>query len=115
MGWWGRPLLNEGFASWMEKLRPDHYFRNGRCGTEFASGDVAYAMGLDGPANTHPIQVYVDDSGSVDEIFRYGILPKGSSIINMLQHYVGGKSFRRLQIILRTQLCTHHGRAMAGY
>jgi len=63
--------------------------------TEFASGDVAYAMGMDGLANTHPIQVAVDDPVHLDEIFEYVSYQKGSSIIKCCTTTWAGKASGR--------------------
>ena len=94
MRWWDDLWLNEGFASWMENFAQDNLFPEWKVWTEFVSGDVSYSMGMDGLANTHPIQVEVEDPIHLDEIFDAVSYQKGSSIINMLHHYLGGKAFR---------------------
>ncbi|MDB5178767.1 MAG: hypothetical protein JWN01_710 [Patescibacteria group bacterium] len=95
MSWWDDLWLNEGFASWIEVLAQDHLFPEWNLWTEFASSNVSYAMELDGLANTHPIQVEVDDPRHLDEIFDAISYSKGASIINMLHHYLGAEAFQK--------------------
>lgn len=104
MAWWDDLWLNEGFASWMEVFAKDRLFPDWHCWTEYVSVDVASAMEMDALANTHPIQVPVDDPRALDEIFDAVSYSKGSSIINMLHHYLGAEVFRDG---LRTYLKRH--------
>jgi puromycin-sensitive aminopeptidase len=95
MSWWNDLWLNEGFASWMEVFAKDHLFPEWEVWTEFVNTDFAYSMDMDGLANTHPIEVEVDDPRGLDEVFDAVSYYKGSSIINMLHHYLGGDDFRK--------------------
>jgi puromycin-sensitive aminopeptidase len=95
MAWWDDIWLNEGFATWVEVLAMDHLFPEWSPWEEFAATNVAYAMELDGLANTHPIQVPVDDPRSLDEIFDAISYSKGASIIDMLHHYLGAEVFKK--------------------
>lgn len=95
MAWWNDLWLNEGFASWMEVFAKDHLFPEWEVWTEFVNTDFAYSMDLDGLANTHPIEVEVEDPRALDEVFDAVSYYKGSSIINMLHHYLGGEAFRK--------------------
>ncbi len=102
MAWWEDLWLNEGFASWMEVFAKDKLFPEWQVWTEYVSNDLSRAMEMDSLANTHPIQVSVDDPRALDEIFDAVSYSKGSSIINMLHHYLGPDDFRRgLQDYLR--------------
>jgi puromycin-sensitive aminopeptidase len=94
MAWWNDLWLNEGFASWMEVYAKDSLFPEWDVWTEFVNTDFAYSMDMDGLANTHPIQVEVDDPRALDEVFDAVSYYKGSSIINMLHHYLGADDFR---------------------
>jgi len=95
MAWWDDLWLNEGFASWMEGFAKDHLFPDWQTWTEFVSSDFAFSMELDGLANTHPIQVEVEDPRALDEVFDAVSYYKGSSVINMLHHYLGAEAFRK--------------------
>ncbi len=95
MAWWDDLWLNEGFASWVEVLAMDKLFPEWKAWDEFASSTLAYAMDLDGLANTHPIQVHVNDPRFLDEIFDAISYYKGASIINMIHQYVGPEDFRK--------------------
>ncbi len=74
----------------MDKLFPQWQPWN-----DFAASNVAYSMELDGLANTHPIQVEVDDPRALDEIFDAISYYKGASVINMLHQYLGDADFRK--------------------
>ncbi len=95
MAWWEDLWLNEGFATWVETLAMDKLFPEWKTWEEFAVANVSYAMELDGLANTHPIQVPVEDPRSLDEIFDAISYSKGASIIDMLHHYLGAETFRK--------------------
>ena len=95
MAWWDDIWLNEGFATWVETLAMDKLFPEWNVWEEFASANVAYAMELDGLANTHPVQVPVDDPRSLDEIFDAISYSKGASVIDMLHHYLGADDFKK--------------------
>jgi puromycin-sensitive aminopeptidase len=51
-------------------------------------------MDLDALANTHPIEVEVNDPRELDEIFDAISYAKGASIIHMLFHYLNEDTFR---------------------
>ncbi|HSX01797.1 MAG TPA: M1 family metallopeptidase [Candidatus Saccharimonadia bacterium] len=95
MAWWNDLWLNEGFASWVEVLAQDHLFPEWQVWTQFAAGDLAGALDDDALANTHAIEVEVEDPRALDEIFDGISYAKGASIINMLHHYLGAETFRR--------------------
>lgn len=95
MAWWDDIWLNEGFATWVEVLAMDHLYPEWNAWEEFASTHVASAMELDGLANTHPIQVPVEDPRELDEIFDAISYSKGASVIDMLHHYLGAGVFKR--------------------
>jgi puromycin-sensitive aminopeptidase len=102
MTWWNDLWLNEGFASWVEVLAQDHLFPEWEVWTQFVGDHFARAQELDALANTHPIEVQVDDPRALDEIFDAVSYSKGGAIINMLHHYLGAETFRRgLQAYLK--------------
>jgi len=94
MAWWNDVWLNEGFATWLEVMALNTLFPEWLPWEQFGEEHVARAMELDGLANTHPIDVVVDDPRALDEIFDAVSYSKGASIINMLHHYIGDQAFR---------------------
>ncbi len=94
MEWWNDLWLNEGFASWIEVLAQDHLFPEWDVWTQFIVSDLERAQGLDALANTHPIEVEVNDPAELDGIFDAISYSKGASIINMLHSYLGAEMFR---------------------
>ncbi len=94
MSWWNDLWLNEGFASWMEVMAQDSLFPDWSVWEQFTSEHYARALELDGLANSHPIDVPVEDPRELDEIFDAVSYSKGAAIINMVHSYVGAEVFR---------------------
>jgi len=95
MAWWEDLWLNEGFATWAATLAMDHLFPEWEVWTQFIDEEFAQAQEMDSLANTHPIQVAVDDPRALDEIFDAISYAKGASVINMLHHYLGADHFKQ--------------------
>ena len=95
MAWWNDLWLNEGFATWVEVLAMDKLYPEWQAWDDFTTNTMAYSMDLDGLANTHAIQVDVEDPRSLDEIFDAISYFKGASIINMIAQYIGATAFRK--------------------
>lgn len=95
MAWFEDLWLNEGFATWVATLAMDHLFPEWQVWTQFIDEEYAQAQEMDALANTHPIQVEVDDPRALDEIFDAISYAKGASVINMLHHYLGENDFKR--------------------
>ncbi len=95
MAWWSDLWLNEGFATWVASLAMDKLFPEWEIWTSFIQEEFSQALEMDSLANTHPIQVEVDDPRSLDEIFDAISYAKGASVLNMLHHYLGAEDFRR--------------------
>ncbi len=95
MAWWNDLWLNEGFAAWAETLALDRMFPEWRAWHQFVGWRLEWALRDDALANTHPIEVEVEDPLALDEIFDGISYAKGAGIINMLHHYLGPDDFRR--------------------
>lgn len=95
MRWWTDLWLNEGFASWVEYLAVDHIFPEWNMWTQFIVDDQQIALKLDALENTHPIEVQVHHPDEIHTIFDTISYSKGSSVIHMLEHYLGHDVFRK--------------------
>lgn len=93
MRWWTDLWLNEGFASWVEYLAVDHIFPEWQMWTQFIADEQQVAFKLDGLENTHPIEVPVHHPDEIRTIFDTISYSKGSSVIHMLEHYLGHDVF----------------------
>jgi tricorn protease interacting factor F2/3 len=96
MCWWDDIWLNESFAALMETKITDALEPGFEPWTDFLLRTWGKASGLDGDAlrATHPIRVQVlrpEDVGQVFDEICYG---KGSSLLAMLDHYLGEGRFR---------------------
>ncbi|GFS55864.1 glutamyl aminopeptidase [Nephila pilipes] len=92
MKWWSDLWLNEGFASYMSikgtKLVEPDIDRDEDVATSFLTG----AMQGDQTVNSHPIVQPVIHPNS--EIFDSVTYSKGSTVLRMLEHYMG-EDFRK--------------------
>ncbi len=95
MRWWNDLWLNEGFASWIEYKAVDHLFPEWDMWVQFYTDDQSTAFGLDGLESSHPIEVEVINPAEIDEIFDAVSYQKGSSVIHMLEKYLGEEVFRK--------------------
>jgi len=94
MKWWNDLWLNEGFASWVEYLAVDHIFPEWQMWTEFVADDYLRGQSLDSLANTHPIEVTVDNPEEIRDIFDAISYSKGASVVRMLNAYLGPEDFK---------------------
>lgn len=95
MRWWTDLWLNEGFASWVEYLAVDHIFPQWQMWTQFIADEQQAALKLDALENTHPIEVPVNHPDEIHSIFDTISYSKGSSVIHMLEHYLGREAFQK--------------------
>lgn len=94
MRWWTDLWLNEGFASWIEFLAVDHIFPEWNMWTQYVAEEQQVALKLDALENTHAIEVPVKHPDEIRTIFDIISYNKGSSVIHMLNEYLGADLFR---------------------
>jgi puromycin-sensitive aminopeptidase len=94
MRWWTDLWLNEGFASWMEYFAVDHLYPEWQMWREFIVNEQEAALKQDALPSTHPIEVKIKHPDEIRTIFDSISYSKGSSVINMLYHYLGEEAFR---------------------
>ncbi len=94
MEWWDDLWLNEGFATFIGTQACDQLFPEWQVWTQFVNQYFSSAMKLDCLKNSHPIQVEVNRSSQVDEIFDAISYNKGSCVIRMIANIVGAENFR---------------------
>ena len=93
MAWWDDLWLNEGFASWMEsrttiRLHPEWHWELRAVDTRDA------AMERDALATTHPVVQHISNVQQASQAFDSITYDKGSSVIHMLENYVGDDAWR---------------------
>ncbi|CDS43300.1 puromycin sensitive aminopeptidase [Echinococcus multilocularis] len=102
MKWWTHLWLNEGFATWIEYLAVDHCFPEYDIWTVFLTDVISNAVATDALKTSHPIEVEVHSPDEVAEIFDAVSYEKGSSIIRMINDYVGPEKFMKgLQLYIQ--------------
>ncbi|KAJ3081087.1 Aminopeptidase 2 mitochondrial [Rhizoclosmatium hyalinum] len=93
MQWWNDLWLNEGFATFVGWLAVDHLFPEWDIWTGYITGTLSGALNLDALRSSHPIDVAVKSALEVGQIFDAISYMKGSSIIRMLNDFLGGQVF----------------------
>ncbi|XP_008208455.1 puromycin-sensitive aminopeptidase isoform X2 [Nasonia vitripennis] len=95
MEWWTDLWLNEGYASFMQYLSIDHLYPEYNIWIQFLMSTFIKALELDALANTHPIEVPVENPSEITEIFDQISYSKGASIIRMIHNYIGADDFQK--------------------
>ncbi|CAI9753742.1 unnamed protein product [Fraxinus pennsylvanica] len=94
MEWWTHLWLKEGIATWVSYLVTDKLFPEWKIWNRFIQ-DMTSALRMDALEQSHPIEVEIHQARSVLEFFDAISYRKGSSVIRMLQDYLGDEIFQK--------------------
>ncbi|KZV34117.1 hypothetical protein F511_42888 [Dorcoceras hygrometricum] len=94
MEWWSHLWLNEGFATWVSYLATDRLFPEWKIWNHFLQVTVD-GLHMDALEQSHPIEVEIPRAQLVEEYFDDISYDKGSSVIRMLQNYLGDDIFQK--------------------
>jgi len=95
MQWWTDLWLNEGFASYMEKLCTDKLFPHWKVWNLYlASSRYRNAIEIDSLKNTHAIEVELNHPDEINETFDMVSYEKGTAIVRMISEYIGEYKFK---------------------
>ncbi len=92
---WGDIWLNESFATFMSYKAMDYSDKSLFSRDHFLEDRYETARVYDAIENTHPISFKADNPIDILEGFDIITYDKGSSILNMLEKFVGEENFRR--------------------
>jgi len=95
MKWWNDLWLNESFATFMATKFVDKFYPEWDMWNQFIEGAMNVAMSLDSLKTTHPIDVKVNSTSEIREIFDAISYDKGGCVLRMLEHYVGEPNFQK--------------------
>jgi tricorn protease interacting factor F2/3 len=95
MKWWNDLWLNESFATFMATKFVDKFYPEWDLWNQFIEDAMNTAMGLDSLKNTHPIDVKVNSTSEIREIFDAISYDKGGCVLRMLENYVGESNFQK--------------------
>ncbi|KAH8335428.1 hypothetical protein KR074_001621 [Drosophila pseudoananassae] len=116
MNWWNDLWLNEGFASFIEYLGVDAVFPEWKMASnrqinktrtpknlfifakqrdQFIISTLHSVLTLDGTLGSHPIIQTVENPDQITEIFDTITYSKGSSLVRMLEDFLGQTTFRQ--------------------
>ncbi|CAI2170148.1 17754_t:CDS:10 [Funneliformis geosporum] len=93
MEWWDHLWLNEGFATWAGNFAVDKFFPDWDIWTQFVTEGFQSALQLDSLRSSHPIEVPVNDTSEISQVFDAISYYKGASVIRMLNSFLGEKVF----------------------
>jgi tricorn protease interacting factor F2/3 len=95
MKWWNDLWLNESFATFMATKFVDKFYPEWDMWNQFVEDAMNVAMSLDSLKTTHPIDVKVNLTSEIREIFDAISYDKGGCVLRMLEHYVGEPNFQK--------------------
>ncbi len=97
MRWWDDVWLNESFASFLETKVTDEIDPSLDAPTDFVLRTAGMAAALDGDSLgvTHPVRAKVARPEEISQVFDEISYGKGSSVLRMLETYLGEEVFRR--------------------
>jgi aminopeptidase N len=93
MQWWDDIWLNEGFATWLERLpmRESTPQWNARLDEVV---DTQRAMAVDMLKTTRPVRTHVETTTEINQVFDSIAYQKTAAIIRMIEGYVGPAAYR---------------------
>jgi tricorn protease interacting factor F2/3 len=96
MNWWSDIWLNESFASFLETKITDRIEPSIDARSDFFLRREGMGWALDGDslAATHPVRTRVERPEEISQIFDEISYGKGSSVLAMLESYLGEDAFR---------------------
>jgi puromycin-sensitive aminopeptidase len=94
MKWWNGIWLNEAFATFASMKCVDAFRPDWKIWLTF-SADRTHAMGTDAVGSTRPIEFAVESPEEANEMFDNLTYLKGSSVLRMLEQYLGEETFRQ--------------------
>ena len=93
MKWWNGIWLNEAFATFASMKCVDAFRPDWKVWLTFAA-DRTHSMGTDAVGSTRPIEFKVESPEEANEMFDDLTYLKGSSVLRMLEQYLGEDTFR---------------------
>ncbi len=94
MKWWDGIWLNEAFACFMEFKATDAMKPEWKRWLTFAAVDRPWAFDVDSLAATRPVEFEVSSPDEANEMFDALTYGKGSSLLRMIEQYIGEEAFR---------------------
>ncbi|KAK3929260.1 Glutamyl aminopeptidase [Frankliniella fusca] len=104
MKWWTDLWLNEGFATFMAQKSVANMHPDWAYGDQFVVDTLLSVLKLDAELSSHPVLQEVSNPDQITEIFDSISYDKGSSVILMLEAFMGPENFKKG---LHTYLSTH--------
>lgn len=95
MRWWDGIWLNEAFASFMEMKTTDAVRPEWKRWLAFAAGERPWGQSIDALVSTRPVEYEVRSPEEADEMFDALTYGKGSSVLRMIEQFLGEDVFRR--------------------
>jgi aminopeptidase N len=93
MDWWDELWLNEGFATWVGNYAIEHLFPEWRASDITTATELQLALGADASRNSHPVEVPIQSSSDIDQVFDFISYLKGGSVINQIARSLGVEIF----------------------
>ncbi|CDR39601.1 CYFA0S03e05160g1_1 [Cyberlindnera fabianii] len=93
MDWWDELWLNEGFATWVGYYAIDRIFPEWRIFDQNTMETLQQAMEVDALRGSHPVEVPIQSSSDIDQVFDHISYCKGGSVIHQFAKALGTDTF----------------------
>ena len=94
MKWWDGIWLNEAFATFMEMKCTNAMRPEWKRWLTFGAVERPWAFGVDSLKSTRPVEFEVRSPEEANEMFDALTYGKGSSVLRMLEQFIGEEAFR---------------------
>jgi puromycin-sensitive aminopeptidase len=95
MEWWDGIWLNEAFASFMEFKATNAMRPEWKRWLSFAAVERPWAFVVDALQSTRPVEFEVRSPDEANEMFDALTYGKGSSVLRMIEQFIGEEAFRQ--------------------
>ena len=95
MEWWSYLWLNESMATYFGWLVCDKLFPEWNVWSKFMDHEYSHALNLDSLESSHPVEVQVENSKDLNQIFDGISYSKGSCLVRFLAEYLGEETFQK--------------------
>lgn len=93
MDWWDELWLNEGFATWVGNVALMHLFPEWRIFDLDSTKELQNALKMDSLRSSHPVEVPIQSSSDIDQVFDAISYLKGGAVINQIANSIGIEVF----------------------
>ncbi|CCH44177.1 aminopeptidase [Wickerhamomyces ciferrii] len=93
MDWWDGLWLNEGFATFMSWFISQKFHPDWKLNESYISKTIEVALNIDSLRSSHPVEIPINSSSDIDQIFDNITYCKGSALLTIVVNWLGEDVF----------------------